>query len=89
MAKSKEEKLADTLINALSDTRFRKARFSDILVEDSPTHIRREVLSLMISYLKFISIYDKHGYYPNGIEEEAKIATHIINSLESSDFLLT
>lgn len=81
MAKSKEEKLADTIASALADKTFNKADFSrHITNKGRSTTI--DFFHLIITYFKYLSISEKYNHYPNGEQIEAGLAAEALEILE-------
>lgn len=83
MAKSIEQKAVDTLVNALSDTRFRNYEFSRLMVEESPL-VHKQFFVLITSYLNYIATYADYNWYPNGTQEEAELAREVVDIINAA-----
>ena len=77
MAKSIEQKVVDTLVNAMADNRFRPAEFSRIMATETfiPAHF--DFMSLVSAYMHYLAAFHEYGFYPNGLENECRIASRI------------
>ncbi len=85
MAKSIEQKAVDSLVNALSDNRFRFYEFCRIMSEESP-QVHKDFFRLLASYTNYLSVFDQHQYYPNATEQEAKISAQIAPTINAQLF---
>ena len=80
MAKSIEQKTVEAVANGLSDHRFRLYEFCRLMSEENP-FVHREFFKLMVAYLNYLSVFDKHGWYPNGTQNESSAAAKVVDIL--------
>ena len=80
MAKSIEQKAVDTLAATLSDARFRDHEFARIMIEQHPV-IHQSFFRMLKSYITYIAVHAKHGYFPNAIHNEAIKAAEVVGIL--------
>ena len=82
MAKSIEQKAVESLTNGLSNYQFRNDEFCRLMSEQPP-FIHQEFFKLIVSYVNYLSIFDKHGWYPNGTENESKASAQVVGTLNT------
>lgn len=80
MAKSIEQKAVDSLAAALSDVRFRNYEFCRIMSEEFPA-VHKKYFELMVSYMNYLAVFEKHGWYPNNVDKEAYISAKVVDDL--------
>ena len=85
MAKSMEQKAVEALASGLSNYEFRNYEFCRLMSEQNP-FIHREFFKLIASYLNYLSVFEKHGWYPNGTERESAISAEIVDTVNAMLF---
>lgn len=73
MAKSIEQKLVDTLATSLHDSRFNPTEFARLMTKQDP-HVNVQFFNLMLTYMDYLTVFKKHGWYPNGTELAASVS---------------
>ena len=85
MAKSIEQKAVEALAIGLGNYEFRNYEFCRLMAEQSP-FVHREFFKLIASYLNYLSVFHKHGWYPNGVDTEAEISAEIVDTVNARLF---
>lgn len=80
MAKSMEQKAVEALASGLGNYEFRKHEFCRIMAEQNP-FVHKEFFRLMVAYLNYLAVFDRHGWYPNGVDVESKISNEVVEQI--------
>ena len=69
MAKSIEQKAIDTLMNLVSDVRFREYEFISLMATQ-PVGLMRRFFGIILAFVEWYSISAKHNFYPDNTDRE-------------------
>ena len=83
MAKSIEGKAVEVLGNTLMDKRFSYSEFARQMIHETNPDVHKSFFTLLLAYVRYLSIYDQYAHYPNLIVEEATLAGIIQETLDT------
>ena len=89
MAKSIEQKAMDTLMNLVSDVRFREYEFISI-VSQQPVGLMRRFFGIILAFVEWYSISAKHDFYPDNTDRDVCQQCLIIReaiTVNSNDYI--
>ena len=89
MAKSIEQKAMDTLMNLVSDVRFREYEFIS-LVSQQPVGLMRRFFGIILAFVEWYSISAKHDFYPDNTDRDVCQQCLIIReaiTVNSNDYI--
>ena len=89
MAKSIEQKAMDTLMNLVSDVRFREYEFIR-LVATQPVGLMRRFFGILLAFVEWYSISAKHDFYPDNTDRDVCQQCLIIReaiTVNSNDYI--
>ena len=89
MAKSIEQKAIDTLMNLVSDVRFREYEFIR-LVAEQPVGLMRRFFGIILAFVEWYAISAKHNFYPDNTDRDVCQQCLIIQkslTVNSNDYI--
>ena len=89
MAKSIEQKAMDTLMNLVSDVRFREYEFIS-LVSQQPVGLMRRFFGILLAFVEWYSISAEHNIYRDNTDRDVCQQCLIIReslTVNSTDYI--
>jgi hypothetical protein len=91
MAKSIEQKAIDTLMNLVSDVRFREYEFISLMATQ-PVGLMRRFFGILLAFVEWYSISAEHNSYPGNPDRDVCQQCLIIReaiTVNSNDYIAT
>jgi len=89
MAKSIEQKAMDTLMNLVSDVRFREYEFIK-LVAEQPVGLMRRFFGIILAFVEWYAISASNNFYPDNTDRDVCQQCLIIRkaiTVNSTDYI--